>query len=129
MPFYYYNPDNGEGVNALLEKDGINDVNYLEEGQLELEAPWPPDEKLDSFKVVDGVLVFYTPDDLLVERAKIERATRLTTEVDPLVTNPLRWADLTAEKQALWTQYRRLLLDITAQEGFPQDVTWPTKPE
>jgi hypothetical protein len=51
------------------------------------------------------------------------------TEVDPLVTNPLRWAELTEAQQAAWTQYRRDLLDITAQAGFPTDITWPTKPE
>jgi hypothetical protein len=27
-----------------------------------------------------------------------------------------------------WASYRQALRDITAQEGFPYDVTWPTKP-
>jgi hypothetical protein len=57
------------------------------------------------------------------------RNNLLATEVDPLVTNPLRWAELTEAQQAAWTQYRRDLLDITAQAGFPTDITWPTKPE
>jgi hypothetical protein len=57
------------------------------------------------------------------------RDSLLVTEVDPLVSNQLRWADLTSDKQAAWTQYRRALLDITAQAGFPTDITWPTKPE
>jgi hypothetical protein len=57
------------------------------------------------------------------------RDNLLATEVDPLVTNPLRWADLTSDQQAAWTQYRRALLDITAQAGFPNEVVWPTKPE
>jgi len=127
MPFYYYKPD-GEGFGALLERDGINDVNYLAEGLLEIEAPWSIEE-MDAFKVVDGVVIFYTPDDVAANRVRYTRDNLLLTEVDPLVSNTLRWADLTAEKQALWTQYRRDLLDITAQEGFPQDVTWPTKPE
>jgi hypothetical protein len=26
-------------------------------------------------------------------------------------------------------EYRQALRDITSQEGFPYDVTWPTKPE
>lgn len=68
-------------------------------------------------------------DNMAADVVRNERYYRLTTEVDPLVTNPLRWADLTAEKQAEWTQYRRDLLDITEQAGFPHDVTWPTKPE
>lgn len=61
--------------------------------------------------------------------ARSERSRLLRTVVDPLVTNPLRWAELTAEKQAEWTQFRRDLLDVTEQEGFPHEVVWPTKPE
>jgi hypothetical protein len=57
------------------------------------------------------------------------RDNLLATEVDPLVTNSLRWAELTEAQQAAWTQYRSDLLDITAQAGFPNEVVWPTKPE
>jgi hypothetical protein len=28
-----------------------------------------------------------------------------------------------------WASYRQALRDITAQEGFPYSVVWPTKPE
>jgi len=27
-----------------------------------------------------------------------------------------------------WSTYRQALRDITEQEGFPYQVTWPTKP-
>jgi hypothetical protein len=57
-----------------------------------------------------------------------ERDRRLTSDVDPIVSNTLRWADLTAEKQAEWAAYRRALLDLTAQSGFPHSVAWPTAP-
>lgn len=30
--------------------------------------------------------------------------------------------------QAAWATYRQALRDITAQAGFPDNVTWPTKP-
>ena len=60
---------------------------------------------------------------------RAQRDGLLATQVDPVVSNPLRWADLTAEKQAEWAAYRRALLDITAQSGFPYSVTWPTKLE
>jgi hypothetical protein len=53
----------------------------------------------------------------------------LQNEVDPIVSNPLRWADMTAEQQAAWAAYRTALLDITDQAEFPYNVTWPTKPE
>ena len=73
-----------------------------------------------------------TQAELDAELAKILRAQRddkLVEEVDPIVTNPLRWAELTDAKQAEWTQYRTDLLNLPAQSGFPNTVTWPTKPE
>ena len=82
-----------------------------------------------------GEIAAYVPptqEELDAQAAAQVRAQRdrlLATEVDPLATNSLRWADLTSEEQTAWTQYRRDLLDITDQEGFPHNVTWPTKPE
>jgi len=49
--------------------------------------------------------------------------------VDPLANNVLIWGDLTDAKQAEWTQYRTDLLNVPQQSGFPDDITWPTKPE
>jgi hypothetical protein len=72
-----------------------------------------------------------TQEELDATAANAVRQQRdmiLTAHVDPVVTNPLRWADLSAEKQAEWAAYRRALLDITTQAGFPNDVVWPTKP-
>ena len=57
-----------------------------------------------------------------------QRDQKLVEEVDPIVTNPLRWAELTDAKQAEWTQYRTDLLNLPEQAGFPNTVTWPTKP-
>ncbi len=57
-----------------------------------------------------------------------ERDNILATVVDPLVSNPLRWADLTADKQTEWSQYRTDLLGVPQQDGFPTNITWPTKP-
>lgn len=73
-----------------------------------------------------------TQAELDAEAAAAVRGKRnwlLQNEVDPIVSNPLRWADLTAEQQAAWAVYRTALLDITDQAGFPHNVTWPTKPE
>ena len=53
----------------------------------------------------------------------------LATVVDPMVSNPLRWADLSSNKQTEWSQYRTDLLNVPQQAGFPASVTWPTEPE
>lgn len=68
-------------------------------------------------------------DAAAAAQVRMERDNILATVVDPIVSNNLRWAEMTAEKQAEWAAYRTALLDITDQAGFPHDITWPTKPE
>ena len=67
-------------------------------------------------------------DEALSGHLRAQRDDMLVEEVDPIVTNPLRWAELTDAKQAEWTQYRTDLLNLPDQSGFPNSVTWPTKP-
>lgn len=72
-----------------------------------------------------------TQAELDAEAAATVREQRnllLSTEVDPIVSNPLRWAELTGDEQFEWTQYRTDLLNVTDQDGFPQTVVWPTPP-
>ena len=57
-----------------------------------------------------------------------QRDYLLETEVDPIVSNPLRWNGMTTAEQNAWTQYRTDLLNVPQQSGFPHSVTWPTKP-
>jgi hypothetical protein len=68
-------------------------------------------------------------DVIAAAQIRTERDRRLVSEVDPIVTNPLRWADLTAEKQTEWSSYRTDLLNVPQQSGFPNTINWPTKPE
>jgi hypothetical protein len=63
------------------------------------------------------------------KKVRLQRDRILATAVDPLVSNPLRWADLSVEQQEVWADYRRALLNIPQQSGFPTNVTWPIKPE
>lgn len=60
---------------------------------------------------------------------RMDRDFKLAVDVDPVVSNPLRWADMSAEKQQEWDAYRQALLNISEQAGFPFNVSWPTKPE
>lgn len=60
---------------------------------------------------------------------RAERDFRLEYEVDIIAGNALRWGSLTPEKQDEWATYRKDLLNIPLQSGFPHDVVWPTKPE
>ena len=89
-------------------------------------------------KIVDGVLSEMSEDEIAeitsiqdASRSAIERERRdmkLATEVDPIAGNALRWVALDSETQALWATYRQALLDVPQQDGFPNDIAWPTKP-
>ena len=68
-------------------------------------------------------------DAELAASLRAQRNSKLALEVDPIVSNPLRWNELTEAKQTEWTQYRTDLLNLPEQSGFPNTVTWPTKPE
>tara|TARA_R110000823_G_scaffold304980_1_gene426791 strand:- start:135 stop:569 length:435 start_codon:yes stop_codon:yes gene_type:complete len=67
-------------------------------------------------------------DAALAAEVRADRDGRLT-EVDAIAGNALRWAALDAETQAAWATYRQALLDVPQQDGFPNDITWPTEPE
>ncbi len=68
-------------------------------------------------------------DSETAANVRAERDNILATVVDPMVSNPLRWADLSSDKQTEWSQYRTDLLNVPQQAGFPASVTWPTEPE
>ena len=59
---------------------------------------------------------------------RFNRDNLLQTEVDPMLSNDIRWAELSTEKQNAWKQYRTDLLNVPQQSGFPHNVTFPTKP-
>ena len=96
---------------------------------------------MNNHKIVDGVVVALTQqeeeelirneEDYIAEapmRARSQREEILVNEVDPVVSNALRWNDMTDAKRTEWTNYRQALLDVPEQEGFPNTITWPTKP-
>jgi hypothetical protein len=127
---------------ASLQSDNLRmdvEINHPDYGWILYTLdPADTDTTIDNDAVMaligDGFAAYVPPtqeelDAALAASIRGQRNKLLATEVDPLVTNPLRWAELTEAQQAAWTQYRRDLLDITAQAGFPTDITWPTKPE
>ena len=91
------------------------------------------DELLAAMSLAGDVAPYVPPtqaelDAIAAQDIRYQRDVKLTTEVDPIAGNALRWAALTADQQAAWAAYRQALLDITKQSGFPNSVVWPTKP-
>jgi len=98
-------------------------------------TPWDTDMTIDNTALLSLIGTDFAPFSQADHDARVaafvrdQRDGKLSSEVDPIVTNPLRWADLTTEKQNEWTQYRTDLLNVPQQAGFPNTINWPTKPE
>lgn len=121
----FYHPDRGYWQTTGDVSDDI--LAAYPEGTVEVDL-----KPSDLHKMVDGVWVEFSQaekDKLASDNARYQRDMKLTTEVDPIAGNALRWAALTAAQQQAWADYRQALLDIPQQSGFPHDVVWPTKPE
>jgi len=85
----------------------------------------------ELIKLIGSNFTKITQSELDTKESSLQRAirdSRLTEEVDPLVTNSLRWAELTSDQQTAWTTYRTDLLNVPQQSGFPWTHTFPTKP-
>ena len=58
-----------------------------------------------------------------------KRRDELLTQFDAeLYRNGLHWAELSPEQRVNRNAYRKQLLDITKQAGFPDDIIWPVIP-
>jgi hypothetical protein len=90
-------------------------------------------------KVINGVRVALTEieiaarqaEEALVASQEPERlASQIRQERNTLLAD-CDWTQVSDApiNQVAWQTYRQALRDVTSQEGFPYDVTWPTKPE
>lgn len=72
----------------------------------------------------------YGEEALAHELSTNVRAQRdaLLLELDSIVNNPLRFTSFEEIEQASLAEYRRALLDVPQQAGFPNAIDWPQKP-
>lgn len=81
---------------------------------------------IDEIKEVDFAIMYngkiYEDEEEYIEACKESvrqfRNNLLETEVDPIVTNPLRWSDMSEEDQNMYKNYRKYLLDYTKGENW-----------
>jgi hypothetical protein len=83
----------------------------------------------DTAKIGDiydgGSFITPPPDSAELEHSHREARNRLLAETDWVVVfHTEKGTNIPLE----WATYRQALRDITAQEGFPHSVVWPTKP-
>jgi hypothetical protein len=90
-------------------------------------------------KVINGVRVALTEIEIVARQAEealvaSQEPERLASQIRQERNTLLSDCDWTQVSdapvnQVAWQTYRQALRDVTSQEGFPYDVTWPTKPE
>jgi len=125
---------------ASLQSDNLRmnvEINHPQHGWIPYTVdPADTDTTIDNNAVMaligSNFAVYIAPtqaelDAKLADDVRSNRDYKLLT-VDQMVSNPLRWADLNADQQAAWSQYRTDLLDVPQQAGFPNTVTWPQEP-
>jgi hypothetical protein len=81
--------------------------------------------------IVVKAVVADSAEDIATRKANlavVERAKRdaLLSETDWVVIKAL---ELSEAVDADMASYRQALRDVPAQSGFPDTITWPTKPE
>lgn len=125
MNYTIYNPTTGEVISHYTTNDpsqievNVGDATYIE-------GKW--DHK--QYKIINGEPVARTePIAPLIPLDTQTRSQRngLLADIDRV--NPIWYNSLTIEQQTSLAVYRQALLDVPAQPGFPENVTWPSKPQ
>jgi len=102
---------NGNWVEAYVERDMFSD-----------------------YTTEEGVTVTKAEQEqAYTARKNEEAATAVRAERDKLIAS-CDWMAIKAFEggttvSAEWATYRQALRDVSAQAGFPNDITWPTQPE
>ena len=80
-------------------------------------------EKPSEFHDFNYSISSWVIDELGIEKIRSKRNNLL---VDSDWTQLL---DVPEQTRLKWQSYRQALRDITLQDGFPENIIWPTKPE
>ncbi len=110
-----------------IDPIGLSDfaeVNWVEPPQIDSERQTlevgPPTN--NSGVWTTNWVVSAISDSVLASKVRENRNTLLVS------SDWTQLADAPVNKE-LWATYRQVLRDVSAQEGFPNDITWPTQPE
>jgi len=90
---------------------------------------------LDSNGVVTNIIVVadevpsgFKQVEVPVGIGQVLAVVEVRAERDTLIAETDWWATSDRTMTAEQTAYRQALRDITDQDGFPTNITWPTKP-
>jgi hypothetical protein len=123
---------NASSLNAANTRMDV-EINHPDYGWIPYTIdPSDTDTTIDNSALLALVGDDFTPstqearDAATAASVRSTRDSLLATQVDPIVSNPLRWDAMTDQQKADMSAYRLALLDVPQQAGFPNTVSWPT---
>lgn len=107
----------------LLATYGLYEVEYTEPPEFNSQVQ----ALRESFPLNDGV---FWKRLWIIENLPLETASSNVRSYRSRLLSESDWtqAEDSPVDKAAWKTYRQSLRDITAQEGFPYNVIWPTPP-
>lgn len=123
LPVSIGNTSIGKGATGL-EAFGLYPIVGDEPAHTEQERIAGPQYVFDGTQVNRVFTVEAIPDAEKASQVRAERDSKLA-QTDWVT---IRAMDTGTAMSAEWSAYRQALRDITAQAGFPWNVTWPEKP-
>lgn len=145
MKYTIYNPSTGEitgsfsgDVQSFANLDGkVNPISFIEGDYspksyyVDLDTLQPVSRTKDPSTPIAKYQFDWTTKqwvyDPVVSADLVRQNRDLRLSVIDKI-NPIWYSSLTAEQQQELQAYRQALLDVPQQTGFPQIVSWPTKP-
>lgn len=114
---------------TVADKDPLDSTNWLiPAGCVETAPPTIADSQLTKWDgskwVVENIPVVESDPEPVAPEILV-RAKRDGL----LLTSDWTQVDDSPVDKSAWATYRQLLRDVPSQEGFPNTITWPVKPE
>lgn len=115
---------NLEDGDQYVEGAFANDEYYIKDGVF-LPFPDRPDYPCTFDKTSEA---WIWNEQASWAQLRYDRDQKLIKEVDPIVSNPLRWAGMSASEQQQYQDYRLALLNLPENTVDPRYPVWPEKP-
>jgi hypothetical protein len=115
---------------TTADQDPLDSTNWLiPAGCVETAPPTIADSQLAKWSGTEWVVedIPVVESDPEPEPVALEVSARSERDGLLLTSDWTQVDDSPVDKSA-WAIYRQLLRDIPSQEGFPNTITWPTKP-
>ena len=120
-------PCNFKGYIEVPEWIGVgSDIRYFDESNGY--EPKPAKQLIEENLITHHKGESGTFDETPLSLEDKERAERdrLLVELDAMVSNPFRFAEHSDKEKKALAEYRQALLDVPQQDGFPNEIDWPT---